>query len=367
MTVLDDRGRVFGRVNLVDALVVGFLVVLIPVAYGTWLLFRPSKVQIASVTRVTLTKEEQRIANPLRAAAKLKVKGSGFTPMLRAWIGSEPSLGFTFEDPNSADVIVGPIGPGEYDLALYDGGQEVARAPKAFVVPAGQTRPQIKAVGRLIDLDRETADALQPGATFPSAADARVRVATLGPVAPGRYSLLVQPGTDPQRERVEVPRDGTFERAAALVLACDSAERPDNACTIGGTYPAANTQLRIPGAANTMTFIVDEVLPPTAAQPLDFTVRLAGGPEVGLVQVGDRDALLDDRAAVVTAVGSRQTGSSTVVEVRVRAGVDQAHDGWRYRSRPVKPGALFSLSTDRYIVSGTVVSIAGAPQAEGSR
>jgi hypothetical protein len=42
VTVLDDRGRLFGRVNLVDALVVGFIVLLIPVAYGTWLLFRPS-------------------------------------------------------------------------------------------------------------------------------------------------------------------------------------------------------------------------------------------------------------------------------------------------------------------------------------
>ena len=184
---------------------------------------------------------------------------------------------------------------------------------------------------------------------------------------PGRYSLLVQPGTDPQRQRVEVPRDGTFERAAALVLACDPADRPDNACTIGGMYPAANTQIRVPGAADAMTFIVDEVLPPTPAHALDFTVRLAGGPEVGLVQMGDRDALLDDRAAVVSAVGSKQTGSSTTVEIRVTAGVDQAHDGWRYRNRPVKPGAPFSLTTDRYIVSGTVVSIAVPSQAEGSR
>ena len=45
VTVLDDRGRLFGRVNLVDASVVGFIVLLIPVAYGTWLLFRPKPVQ----------------------------------------------------------------------------------------------------------------------------------------------------------------------------------------------------------------------------------------------------------------------------------------------------------------------------------
>lgn len=367
MTVLDDHGRVFGRVNLVDAVVVGFLLVLIPVAYGTWLLFHPKKVQIASVTRVKLTKEEQRIANPLRAAAKLKVRGSGFTPMLRAWIGSEPAIGFTFEDPNSADVIVGPMPPGEYDVALYDGGQEVARAPKAFVIPASQSRPQIKAVGRLIDLDRATADLLQPGATFPTEADPRVRIAALGPVGSGRYALLVQPGKDAQLERLEVPRDDTFERAAALVLGCDPAEPPDSGCTIGGVYPAANAQLRVAGTPEPMTFIVDELLPAAPSEMLDVYVRVSGGPETGLMRIGDRDTLLDDRAAVVTALGSRQTGSTGGLDVRVRLGLDRAHDGWRYRGRLVKPGAAFSLTTEFYVVSGTIASVGPPGKTDGKR
>src|SRR4030095_1412673 len=106
--------------------------------------FQPKRVQICAATRLRRTKEEQRIANPRRAAAKLKVKGTGFTPMLRAWIGPEPSLSVTFEDPTSADVIVGPMAPGEYDVALYDGGQEVARAPKAFVNPGIPNHDQIK-------------------------------------------------------------------------------------------------------------------------------------------------------------------------------------------------------------------------------
>jgi hypothetical protein len=366
MTVLDDRGRVFGRVNLVDALVAGFLLLLIPVAYGTWLLFHPNQVQIASVTRVQLSKEEQRIANPLRAAAKLKVRGSGFTPMLRAWIGSEPALGFTFEDPNSADVIVGPMPPGEYDVALYDGGQEVARAAKAFAIPASRGRPQIKAIGRLVDLDRATADGLQPGAAFPTEADPRVRIAALGPVGPGSYALLVQPGKEAQLERLEVPRDGTFERAAAVVLGCDPAEQPDSGCTIGGVYPAANAQLRVPGAPQPMTFIVDELLPAAPAEMLDVNVRLSGGPATSLMQIGDRDTLLDDRAAVVTALGSRPTGATGGLDVRVRMGVDRAHDGWRYRGRLVKPGAAFSLTTERYVVSGTIASM-GAPGTTNGR
>ena len=358
MTAIDDRGRLFGRVNLVDALVLGFLVLLIPMAYGTWLLFRPRPVKITSVTRVTMTKEEQRIANPLRVAAKLKVKGSGFSPMLRAWIGPEPSLGFTFEDPNSADVIVGPMPPGEYDVALYDGGQEVARAPKAYVIAPTPNRDRIKAVGRLVDLDRAKADGLRPGAAFPPAPDTRVRIAAIGAVEPGRRPLLVQPGT----ERLDVPREGTFERAATLELACDPTDQPDTICTIGGTYPAPNAQLRIAGAPDPMTFIVSELLPPGAGQPLDVTVRLTGGAELGLIKVGDRDALLDDRAAVVTSVGPRQPGA---VDVRLRLGGDQARDGWRYRGRLVKAGAPFSLTTDQYVAGGTVVSAAPASKAKG--
>ena len=181
---------------------------------------------------------------------------------------------------------------GEYDVALYDGGQEVARAPKAFVNPGIPNNDQIKAVGRLVDLNRATADALQPGAMFPSNSDARVRIAALGPVEPGRRPLLVQPGS----ERLDVPREGAFERSATLVLACDPTNQPDTTCMVGGLYPAVNTALRVPGASDAMTFVVDELLPAAPAQPLDATVRLTGGPELAMVAVGDRDGLLDDRA-----------------------------------------------------------------------
>ncbi len=109
-----------------------------------------------------------------------------------------------------------------------------------------------------------------------------------------------------------------------------------------------------------MTFIVDELLPAAPAQPLDVTVRLSGGPELALIKVGDRDALLDDRAAVVTTVGARQ-GSG--LDVTLRVGADRARDGWRYRGRLMKAGAPFSMSTEQYIASGTIVS--AVPVAKG--
>jgi len=118
------------RFTLFDAAIAAFVIVLIPIAYGTWRLFRPPQPAIASVRRVDITKEERRIGGP-NLVTKMKIQGSGFRPLLRATIDDVPAIGFVFENPNSADLMLGAIPPGVHDLVLYDGVQEVARAPKA--------------------------------------------------------------------------------------------------------------------------------------------------------------------------------------------------------------------------------------------
>ena len=40
MPIVDERGRVAGRINLIDAVAAVVIVVLVPVAYGAYLLFR---------------------------------------------------------------------------------------------------------------------------------------------------------------------------------------------------------------------------------------------------------------------------------------------------------------------------------------
>ncbi len=128
------------RFNIFDIAVIGFVIVLIPIAYGTFLLFRTPRPIVSSVDRVDITKEERRVGGP-NLVAKLKVRGSGLRPMLRASIDDTPAIGFVFENPNSADLLVGATPPGAHDLILYDGAQEVARARKAVVIePASLPR-----------------------------------------------------------------------------------------------------------------------------------------------------------------------------------------------------------------------------------
>lgn len=118
------------RLNLFDAAIVAFVIVLIPIAYGTYLLFRTPRPAITSVKRVEIGKEERRVGGP-NLVAKMKIQGSGLRPMLRAYIDDAPAMGFVFENPNSADLLLGAVAPGSHDLVLFDGAQEVARAPKA--------------------------------------------------------------------------------------------------------------------------------------------------------------------------------------------------------------------------------------------
>ena len=84
MPLIDDDGRLLGRVNLFDAAIAAFVLMLIPIAYGTFLLFRTPAPRISSVVRVPITQEERRVAGGNRLTAKLKVHGSGMRPMLQA-------------------------------------------------------------------------------------------------------------------------------------------------------------------------------------------------------------------------------------------------------------------------------------------
>ena len=70
MTLIDRDGRVFGRFNLVDAAVAAFILLLLPIGYATYLLFRPSQPVIDSVTQVEITNEERGRFRPRTPTAR---------------------------------------------------------------------------------------------------------------------------------------------------------------------------------------------------------------------------------------------------------------------------------------------------------
>jgi hypothetical protein len=352
MSVIDSNGRLFGRINLVDAVVALVILILIPLAYATILLFRPARPHIDSATKVDITNEERRIVGGgSLLAAKIKVKGSAFNPMLRASIGGTPALAFVFENPNSADVLVGPMPPGAHDLVLFDGVQEVARLPGSVVIDRPSTR-SVRAEGWLTNLDPAFANGLKKGGSFPPDSNLHV-IAEIGAIAPAQSRMTVA-GTS-----AEIPIAGRVERRAVITLACDpqgaelgTGQEP---CTVGGQTlgGAVPSTVTMPGPVG-IGFTVQEVFPNVEPSRAQVRLALEEGPETREVKVGDRDLLLDGRAARVSAVQGRS--------VTLDLGVDQSRDGWRYRGQLVKPGATLRFATDRYETRGRIESMSMPPK-----
>lgn len=336
MSVIDKDGRVFGRFNLVDAGVLAFVLLLIPIGYATFLLFRPDRPTIESVTRVEVGNEERRVSSGTILTAKLKVRGTGFNPLLRARIDDIEAVGLVFENPNSVDVIVGVVPPGKHDLILYDGVQEVARAREAVDVQASEG-PSVRAYGWLTDLTPETADTLKAGLASDQTIPGAFRIVAVGEIEPARVRAALGEAS------ADLTLPGRKERAAEILIRCDWPST--SVCTIQGQRLTQQPPviIMLPGGAR---FEIDEIAPPE--DPVPATVRLRV-PSTDGMKVGDRDDTVGSRAAQIMAIAGNV--------VTVRLGVQDSREGWRYRGMLVLPGSTLSLRTPNYAIGGTVNDI----------
>ena len=131
MPVIDGRGRLFGKLNLIDAIMVAVVLGLIPLAYGAYMLFREQPPIITSIQPTQVTQGER---------ATLQIIGEGFRPFLVARLGDFESSGFLLQSPTTAEVRMPELLPGSYDLALFDQVRELIRMPGAItVVPSPAT------------------------------------------------------------------------------------------------------------------------------------------------------------------------------------------------------------------------------------
>jgi hypothetical protein len=341
MSVIDKDGRLFGRLNLVDAAIIALVALLIPIGYAAFLLFRPERPSIESVTRVEIGNEERRVSSGSILTAKLKVKGTGFNPLLRARIDSIDAVGLVYENPNSIDVIVGVVPPGKHDLVLYDSVQEVARAAGAVELQA-EEGPSVRAYGWLTDLDPAYAEVLMAGFGSEPHVPGAFKIIAAGPVRPARARVAVGAAT------ADLPLPGKRERAAEIVIRCDW---PNTAtCTIDNQRLTQLPPITIFLGGGTR-FEIEEIAPPEDATAATAQVRVAS---TAGMKVGDRDATVGARAAEITSISGNT--------VTLRLGVHESREGWRYRGSLLTPGASLTLRTDSYAASGTVVSVSVAGQ-----
>jgi len=134
MAILDDRGRLFGKINLIDAAVVLFALALVPLAYVSWGFFRTPAPVMAGITPSIVH---------AGGGERIVLQGQHLRPYLRAFVGSTPA-DYLFESPERAEIRLPPLAVGSFDVAIFDGAAELARFPNAVTVSADEIELQVR-------------------------------------------------------------------------------------------------------------------------------------------------------------------------------------------------------------------------------
>jgi hypothetical protein len=410
--VIDDRGRLFGKVNLIDAAVGAFVLLLIPLAYAAFLLFRLPAPTIESL---------QPAAVPDHTPVAITIHGQNLRPYLRARFG-RMAAEFFLQSPSLAEIKVPALPAGTYDLELYDESNRILLKPAALTVGTASTMT-LEAVGSFVGLPGDAAALIAVGTRFP------VRYGNGEPVA---EVLALRPPESAIR-RVKIA-PSTFAAAAVgpslvpAILRINCAVGGD-VCTVDGTALAEGATIVLPLAAGgarpngpgQLHFAINQIFPAGfhAAFPAIVTarIRFVAEPELArMVKVGDvdvsaalstdgsRSVTLDENRAVLTAVGrdAPTTNAQIVVDTPFRRSpqltssgleppaADDAHrrgvqyqhpmvvftgtvripavftpSGWSYNAQPVKGGALFNFESVSGTLVGTILDVRVEPESAG--
>jgi hypothetical protein len=254
MTLLDDRGRVAGRVNLVDAVAAIVILVLIPVAYGAYVLFRTPPPKLLKVSPARLFEGHNQ---------RVEIEGTNLRPFMRASFNTMPARTFLIGTTTYAVLDVPDLKPGTYDVVLYDYAQEVDRLPKALTVVPMVTDVALEVVGSFKLPPDTLAAQLKIGDKFPPTENAIAEVVAVGTLVQGDLRLRVGDAM------LRVPLNQR-ELPATLRVKCYTARRPDGTvqCLVPGpdepTVVAPDAVLTLSSAEGWVSFQIDTVRAPTA-------------------------------------------------------------------------------------------------------
>jgi hypothetical protein len=366
MSIVDERGRLFGRFNLIDASVVAVVVLLLPIGYAAYALFRPAPIRITSVTPNRVERGH---------VTHLRLKGEHFRPYLRAEVGRLQPTSFLIETPTAGEIVLPDIDPGTYDIALFDEAEEVARLKDAVTIVVGAPPPTIsmQLVGTFTNLDEHAAKAVKAGHRFPESGDSSFDVVSAGPQLDDVRHVRISTQT------VDVPAAGSWRVPAIVRVGCVF-NFENQSCAFRGAPLIPGLALPVAAGAR---FVIDEVRSDTPGQPMEIAVHLMGKPEaLDLVKVGDVDTLSTGgdatRAARIVAVKGRQTVAGetstkvlpaqqsvevttqapdrvAIVDVLVRLTAERGADGPTYRGGSLKLGAFFTFDSAGYVARGAIV------------
>jgi hypothetical protein len=406
MTLIDERGRLFGRLNFIDALVgllglaiVGFLVV-------GYLLFRLPPPPIV-LTHEPATLEEMK-------PQRVRLTGNHFTPYLRAFLRrtdrkdfvrrpkedeskdafslmNATRVPFLIETPTLGELEVPAIPAGTYDILFYDEFKLIAEQenmlkvlPDPRLAPSAvkwQPTASVLAYGAFINLKPSDASALKNGAHLVSGGVTWGDVLAAEPAAADLAQLKIGDNLVPAAAMIDRVRVAAKVRVRCMLRGVT--------CILDDATPVvANNVLSGTVGATPVQFRVAEVAPdaPQRSRQMTVTVRFVGRRDViALVKAGARDAghdqavlpLSSERGATITSVGDPRrlngqvqltlgdiglesvTTDEPLATVDATLSVPATEQGslWIYKTQPVRSGGVLMFETAQYAVRGWILRV----------
>jgi hypothetical protein len=366
MAIVDERGRIAGRVNLIDAFVAVVCVVMIPMAYGAYLLFRAPQPKLTNIAPSTLYEGPN---------LRIGIGGLNLRPFMRVTFNTTQGRTFMIGSTTNAAVDLPDLSPGTYDVVLFDHMQEIDRLPKALTILPLAPAPtvELEVAGSFLYVG-ENGKGLAKGVKFPPTGNAVAEAMDIGASIPA--GLRIRSG----ELTLGVPVPGLLQVPATLRVKCYVTSNADGAlrCMFPGQQApvavAPDATLPLQGPGGWVNFQVTEVhtvtSPAVARARVTFTVTPI---ILSKMKPGDNDTSVRANAKAHSArivsldgAGADRRSMSATLEVPV----EPTPTGWTYKQEPFKIGTTFSFETPEYIVGGEVVDItlpSAAPAQSGGR
>ena len=346
MPFVDDRGRLFGRFSLIDAVLALLLAGLIPLSYAAYVLFRTPMPRLTAVEPSTLV---------MGPNLRVSVKGENFRPYMRVSFDSIQGNTFVFRNAGEALIDLNAMPPGVYDVVLYDVTQERSRLAKAFtLLPTPLPDSTVVVVGNFGNLTAERAARLKKGVTIAGFGT----IAELGTPVPETTRVYAGPV-------LEIPVDKAVRVPAILNVAC-SVRAPQGTpqCVVGDVNLQPTAIVFLDTELGKLPFQIDQIRGSQALEPVTVTVSFDNRPVV-LQQIAagdvDQGGFANELAAGarVSAVTPPRTQGvdAARVDVTLTAQAQKDSTSWTYGSRPLRAGAPFILKTPKYELQGTVIQV----------
>jgi hypothetical protein len=352
MAMVDANGRLWGRVNLFDAVLAVLVLALLPLGYGAYALFRTPPPVLTSVEPATVTDGPN---------LRVTVRGVNLRPFLRVSFDTIQGRSFLFDDSTRAQVELNPMPPGTYGVVLYDYNSERSRLPNALtILPSPTPLPTTKVivVGRLINLKPELASQVKPGLSLPFGNE----LLETGRAGPAWAKVYVSGPS------IDVPVKNLLQVPVKLRMGCDIRAPGGYPECYGARFPLRPAYMGpLDTSLGDMALQVDHLAGDQPFEYINVVVRLAGVPGVlSQVRLGDADASMTENelafgatvAALMPLRKLSDDAADTQATFRVRTQGTPA--GWIYNAALLRIGSPFAFRSTRYEVNGTVLSVTKA-------